>query len=630
MSRLFRNRNLFEICWLCSLILLMGGCLSGSDKKPRGPKVPTNDQAQAQHFKQTSLVSPAGKPVIYQVLVRLFGNQNLTNHQNGSLEQNGVGKFNDITGRALDSIKALGITHIWYTGVLEHATMTDYTKFGIALDDPDVVKGRAGSPYAVKDYYDVDPDLAVNVNKRIEEYQALIDRTHAHGLKVIMDFIPNHVARQYHSDKKPAGVTDFGALDVTTVRFSPQNDFYYLPGTSFKVPTGVHSGGNDFHSPLKDGKFKEVPAKVTGNNVLKPDPSIDDWYETVKLNYGIDLFHDNTPHFNKIPPVWTKMKDILLYWAAKGVNGFRCDVAEMVPLAFWRYVIGAVKAKYPDLIFIAEAYDPRKYSAFTAPGVFDYLYNKVGLYDVLKPLIKNDPATGTKEIRELLKQQDSISSHMLNFLENHDEERIASRAFAGNAFWGEAAMGVAATATTGPVLIYFGQELGVNAPEKEGFGEADGKTTIFDYWGIPIYQKWVNNGKFDGNGLNNNQKSLRQFYRQLLSLTASHRVISSGKSYVFSSQALGRYGFCYLRYDQKETLLFAANFDHWHTLNASLQWPDSISVLTSNSSGGSNAVAGARSPHQLLTNSKGNHLDFGDNKFHLMLNAGGFLVWKIR
>lgn len=558
------------------------------------------------------------KPVIYQVLVRLFGNRHLENKYYGSLQENGVGKFNDISAVALDSIRALGVTHIWYTGVLEHATMTDYTKYGIALDDPDVIKGRAGSPYAVKDYYDVDPDLAVDVRDRMQEYEALIKRTHDHGLKVIMDFIPNHVARGYHSDRKPEHVIDFGARDDINKKFSPQNDFYYLPGTVFKVPAGVNSGGAGFHSPLKDGGFKEIPAKVTGNNVLRPDPALDDWYETIKLNYGIDLFDGDKTHFDPMPPVWGKMRDILLYWASKGVDGFRCDVAEMVPLAFWHFVIAAVKEKYPGVIFIAEAYDPAKYSAFTAPGGFDYLYNKVGLYDELKPIIKGDSAADTKSIAACLTRQEPISGHLLNFLENHDEERIASSEFAGDAFWGEAGMGVAATATTGPVLIYFGQELGVAAESREGFGGADGKTTIFDYWGVPVFQKWVNQGKFDGGGLTDEQLNLRLFYQQLLLLTQNHSAISNGRLAILKGSDTGKLGFCYLRYDQNETLFFAANFDHKMPLHTAMNIPDSIHL------------GSPRALRPLLSNSEDASFSLDGNSIQIELPAGGFQVWRIR
>src|SRR5690242_10044047 len=170
------------------------------------------------------------KVVIYQVMTRLFGNSMTTNKPYGTREENGVGKFNDFTITALHAIKELGITHIWYTGVIEHATMTDFSSFGIPPDDPDVVKGRAGSPYSIKDYYDVNPDLAVNVPNRMKEFEALIDRTHANNLKVVIDFVPNHVARAYKSDAKPAGVKDLGEGDDNTVKFKPNNNFYYLPG----------------------------------------------------------------------------------------------------------------------------------------------------------------------------------------------------------------------------------------------------------------------------------------------------------------------------------------------------------------------------------------------------------------
>ncbi|UAY56800.1 alpha-amylase family protein [Arachidicoccus terrestris] len=598
MIRTFRDRHIRKVYLLC--IIVITGC-AGNIKPEGGPSRAVK-----------------GKPVIYQVLVRLFGNRNLTNHYYGSVDENGVGKFNDITGTALDSIKALGITHIWYTGVLEHATMADYSAYHIRPDDPDVVKGRAGSPYAVKDYYDVDPDLAIDVNKRLEEYEALIKRTHDHGLKVIMDFIPNHVARGYRSDKKPNNVVDFGAGDNKQMAFSAQNDFYYLPGTSFQVPAGVNAGGSDFHSLLKDNKFEEIPAKVTGNNVLKPNPSIDDWYETVKLNYGVDLFHGDTTHFDPVPPVWTKMRDILLYWAAKGVDGFRCDVAEMVPLAFWHFVIPAVKEKYPKLLFIAEAYDPAKYNAFVAPGGFDYLYNKVGLYDALKPVMKNDSGATVRQITALLRSQDDISGHMLNFLENHDEERIASKTFTGDPFRGEAAMGVAATATTGPVLVYFGQELGVAADEAEGFGGADGKTTIFDYWGLPVYQKWADRGKYDGAGLNKQQIKLRAFYKGLLNLVGSRRSVAKGKLAILNGRGLGRYGLCYLRYDTSETLFFGANFDHYAALQATAYLPDSI------------PPGSAKALRPLLSNCNSNRFSLDGNTIEFELPPGGFQVWQIR
>ena len=164
------------------------------------------------------------KFIIYQVLPRLFGNYNTTNKPNGSLEENGCGKFNSFTTKALKEIKSLGVTHVWYTGIIEHATQTDYTAFGIRKDHPAIVKGRAGSAYAIKDYYDVDPDLSENVQDRMGEFERLVERTHGAGLKVIIDFVPNHVARQYGSDAKPEGVIDLGETDLTDYAFHSKNN----------------------------------------------------------------------------------------------------------------------------------------------------------------------------------------------------------------------------------------------------------------------------------------------------------------------------------------------------------------------------------------------------------------------
>ncbi|MDH5610216.1 MAG: alpha-amylase family glycosyl hydrolase, partial [Cyclobacteriaceae bacterium] len=271
------------------------------------------------------------RPVVYQLMTRLFGNTKTANVPWGTIEENGVGKFADITPKALSALQAQGYTHIWYTGVLEHALLTDYTAFGIPLDDADVVKGRAGSPYAIKDYYDVDPDLATDVAHRMQEFEALVGRTHEAGLQLLIDFVPNHVARGYSSDARPEGVRDFGEDDNTQLAFAPNNNFYYLPGTTFQVPDDyVSLGEHDF--PTKDGRFDESPAKVSGNDVFTATPSSNDWFETVKLNYGVDYPSGRTTHFEPIPDTWVKMENILMYWAAKGVDGFRCDMAEMVPV----------------------------------------------------------------------------------------------------------------------------------------------------------------------------------------------------------------------------------------------------------------------------------------------------------
>jgi len=508
------------------------------------------------------------KLIIYQLLPRLYGNTKQVNKTYGSIEENGSGKFNDINDKALQEIKKMGFTHVWYTGVIEHATMTDYSQFGIQLDDPDVVKGRVGSPYAIKDYYDVDPDLAVDVKNRMGEYKALIQRTHQNGLKVLMDLVPNHVARTYHSDAKPEGIRDFGQDDDKSRAFDPKNDFYYTPGQPFVVPSGYNPGGDGFKSPLKDGKFDESPAKATGNDKFTATPSIDDWFETVKLNYGVDYQNGRQTHFDPIPPVWNKMFDILHFWSEKGVDGFRCDMVEMVPFEFWGWVIPKLKAEFPQLIFIGEAYDVNKYHDYIFNGKFDYLYDKVGLYDAIRRLTVNDPKATTWDINHVWNQDCKfMDEHMLRFMENHDEQRIASPEFAGNPWLAVPGMIVSATLNTGPVMVYFGQEIGEPGAGTEGFSSNDGRTSIFDYWGVPEHQKWLNNGKMDGGQLSESQKNLRNFYSKLLNIAGTNEAIKTGRFWelMLANQNNGS-GFneriyAYVRFTDKQRILVITNFN---------------------------------------------------------------------
>ncbi|MFT4202842.1 MAG: alpha-amylase family protein [Chitinophagaceae bacterium] len=511
------------------------------------------------------------RPVIYQMLVRLFGNKNTANTYYGSLEQNGVGKFNDITDIALDSLKTLGLTHIWYTGIIAHATMGDYSSFGIKPDDPDVVKGRAGSPYAIRDYYDVDPDLATAIPNRMQEFQNLVDRTHLHGLKVIIDFVPNHVARTYHSYRNTNGVTDFGAYDDTTKSFSNQNDFYYLPNTSFVVPKGVDAGGPHFHSPLKDGKYEEHPAKATGNNVFKSDPGIDDWYETTKLNYGLDIQNGEKENFTPIPSVWNKMLDILLYWADKGVDGFRCDMAEMVPVAFWGWAITKVKQQYPNILFIAEAYNPKVYKTYTTQAKFDYLYDKVGMYDAVKKLIRDEPSANVQSIDSI--EQSFNARRLIRFLENHDEERIASKAFADNPRLAIPGMVVMATLSRNPLMVYFGQEVGEKGEGKEGFGGDDGRTSLFDYWGVPAHQAWMDDGKFDGGALTEKQKELREFYSRLLNVVNDNDAIQTGYYLPLNNKYANTKQKIYARITYRHLVVVVVNFDRTDSIEQYIHFP---------------------------------------------------------
>ena len=426
---------------------------------------------------------------IYQVFTRLFGNDKADCVPSGTKQQNGCGTMQAFTAKALEQIRSLGCTHIWFTGVIEHASKTDYSAYGIAVDNPDVVKGEAGSPYAIRDYYDIDPDLAKDPAKRIREFELLVERTHKAGLKVIIDFVPNHVARQYHSDAKPEGVRDLGEDDDTSLSYSPDNNFYYLPGEPLHLD-----------NILPRSTYREVPAKATGNDRFTAWPDKNDWYETVKLNYGPNTYH--------------KMLHILLYWAAKGIDGFRCDMAEMVPVEFWEWAVPQVKAAYPDIIFIAEVYNPSLYRDYIHRGHFDYLYDKVGLYDTLLNVCRGQ---STQSITDCWQAVDDIRSHMLNFLENHDEPRLASRFLLRDA---ETAIPALLTSSLmpSPFMLYFGQELGERGMDAEGFSGLDGRTTIFDYWSVPTIRRWRNKGRFDGQLLTAEETALRSTYQCILKL----------------------------------------------------------------------------------------------------------------
>lgn len=523
---------------------------------------------------------PNNKLIIYQLLPRLFGNTNTTNKFYGSIEENGCGKFNDISTKALAGIKQLGVTHIFYTGVIEHATMTDHSTSGIKTDDPDVVKGRAGSPYAVKDYYDVDPDLAIDITNRMAEFEAMIKRTHDSGLKAIIDFVPNHVARTYASDVKPDGVHDIGQDDDNTKAFDPKNDFYYIPGQSFTVPPGYNPGGDGFSSPLKDGKFDENPAKATGNDVFSASPSIYDWFETVKLNYGIDFSDNKKTYFDPPPPLWGKLYDILDFWANKGIDGFRCDMIEYTPVEFWAWLIPKLKATHPDLIFIGEAYHFSLYNKYINDGHFDYLYDKTGLYDALKKLIRNQPDGTTWDINSVWNNETrGIDGHMLRFLENHDEQRIANEGFAGNPWLAIPAMIVIATLNTGPIMLYSGQEVGEPANGSQGFS-VNGNTSIFDYCGIPEHQKWFNNGQCDGEQLSDDQKNLRNFYSTLLNAVLKNEALNSGEFYELMLANEYQPGFdqrlyIYLRYTANQRILAITNFGRYER-HFQVKFPDDL------------------------------------------------------
>ncbi len=523
------------------------------------------------------------KIIVYQVLPRLFGNTVTTNKPWGTIEENGVGKFNDISDEALEAIRDLGATHIWYTGVLHHAVIRDYTAYGISNDDPDVVKGRAGSPYAVKDYYNVDPDLAVDPAQRLEEFEALIRRTHAHGLKVIIDIVPNHVARNYHSITNPEGVVDFGGDDNVDVEYDRNNNFYYIPGQPFQVPDfedGFRPLGGEPH-PLSDGKYDEYPARWTGNGSRQAKPSLHDWYETVKINFGIapdgrkdfpelPEGYDNKSyeeHYlfwsdKDVPDTWKKFEQIAVYWLNKGVDGFRYDMAQMVPVEFWSYMNSSIKMKKPDAFLLSEIYVPEIYRDYIRLGKMDYLYDKVDLYDTLKNIMQGRGSTD--HLDWIVDGQKDIEHHMLHFLENHDEHRLASPEFAGDALKGKPAMVVSAALGTSPTMVYFGQEVGEKGEGDAGYGKT-GRTTIFDYWGVPAHQRWMNNHKFDGGKLSKEEKDLREFYVTLLNFTKGSKALAGEfrSTHAYNREQSREYSdkvYSFVRYSAGERLIILSNF----------------------------------------------------------------------
>ena len=486
----------------------------------------------------------SSKIVIYQIFTRLYSNRNTTRKENGSIVENGCGKMNDFTPSTLKKIREMGVSHIWYTGIIRHATQTDYTAYGIPKNHPAIVKGKAGSPYAITDYYDVDPDLAQDVEKRMQEFEQLVERTHKAGMKVIIDFVPNHVARQYHSICKPEGVKDLGEEDNPQIGFDPQNNFYYCPGERFTPYFDLYHGEVE--------PYIEEPAKATGNDCFHNAPGMNDWYETAKLNYGVDYYAGHVGHFNPIPNTWSKMTDILLFWAKKGIDGFRCDMAEMVPAAFWQWATDKVKFIHPQTIFIGEVYNPAEYRNYLAAG-FDYLYDKVGMYDTLREVIRG--CQSTSAITGAWQATDDIRDHMLYFLENHDEQRIASSFFAGDAQKGVPGLVVSALLQKNPLMIYFGQEYGERGMDKEGFSGNDGRTTIFDYWSVSTMTRAVERK------LTAQEKRLKHIYDKVMHIAATEKAIDKGDCFdlmYVNGQYHQQYAF--IRKAGSEVLLIVANF----------------------------------------------------------------------
>ena len=498
------------------------------------------------------------------MLPRLWGNDKIRPKKNGTLTDNGTGKFSDIDDATLKYLKWLGCSHVWYTGVLRHSTQA--SEDGCIPSHPQFVKGKAGSPYAICDYYDVNAYLADNPDDRMTEFEKLIKRTHDNGLKLILDFVPNHVSRDYGKVNPVPGHPVLGSDDDKTVHWKSENDFFYYTGQALTLPTPCPKGMKPYH---------EMPAMATGNNCYTPEPGINDWYETVKINYG-----------DQHTATWDKMADIIDFWASKGVDGFRCDMVELVPPQFFTWLIRKTKEKYPSLIFIAEVYKKELYRKYIKEVGFDYLYDKSGLYDTLRTVVEknvNDngmpielwqSATGITRNWQFLSD---LQPYMLNFLENHDEQRYTSDFFGkdhSNAF---APLFVSLYLNTAPFMIYFGEEVGEKGMDEEGFSGKDGRTTIFDWWSIGSVRrlrKVIRNGEYESMspskltkaGMKPEEAAFFCRFAQAVRFAASDEAIRRGTTYDlcycnYSSDGFNKdKHFVFLRDFEEHTLLIAANF----------------------------------------------------------------------
>lgn len=496
------------------------------------------------------------KLIIYQAFPRIFTNTNDSCVPSGTYEQNGSGKLRDLTLKLLRSLKDMGVNTIWLTGIIEMATKTAFDDGRIPADNPNVVKGEAGSPYAIKDYYDVAPSLATETGRRMKEFEATVRRVHSAGLKLIIDFVPNHTARVYHSDSAPVGIEDFGAGDDISKFFARDNNYYYITNQRFAPSFDIAPPGTQ--------PYVEFPAKATGNDCFTAFCGETDWYETVKLNYGWDP-GDWSTHYDPVPDTWLKMLHILRFWAAKGVDGFRCDMVFMVPREFWHWAIPQVKKDYPGVIFIGEIYDVDAYRPFLEYCRFDYLYDKVNLYDTLKGIECNNMSAA--QLSSCWQRVDGIGDLMLNFLENHDEVRFASREFAGNPAKAVPFLVVSAMISRGPFMIYYGQELGEMALDNEGFAGDNNRSTIFDYWSYDTLRRWYDNGRCSTRRLTPHEKWLRSVYSRVLNLCNSLEAVREGNFFdlMYVNLRNPKFDphrqFAFIRYSDSEAYLFVVNFD---------------------------------------------------------------------
>ena len=503
------------------------------------------------------MTSPAltNRLILYQLLVRQFTNQTSPNIPGANWSVNGSGTLDDISHQILKSIQELGCNAIWLTGILRHASKSDKPETTADAAHPSLVKGMAGSPYAIQDFFALHPDILRRPDQALTELSECLQRIHTLGMTAFMDFVPNHCAREYHSPTaKTLGLRDLGEGDDASLEFHPHNHYYYLPGQELHLPPEID---NTIINP-----YREFPARATGNDCFRTDPGMHDWYETVKLNYGLDYRNGQT-HFHPAPPVWWYMREVLLFWAEKGMDGFRCDMAEMVPLPFWSWVIAEVKTRFPQVRFIAEVYNPDMYRAFIAAG-FDCLYDKAGMYDCLRAIMEGHG--DCRQLSSVWQQQEGIQPKMLRFLENHDEQRIASRFFAGNAQKGIPAFAASVFSGQAALMVYAGQEFGEKAEASEGFSGDDGRSSIFDFGCIPSIQDWLNPGVVVNQKEEIQPKDICSEYQKILLLLNEEPALKGGHFYDLqyansdSDHYDARRIWSFLRYDEQQKLLIICSF----------------------------------------------------------------------
>ena len=545
-----------------------------------------------------------GKTLIYQIVPRLWGNMNEHPVKNGSYAENGSGKFSDIDTGTLEYLKWCGYTHIWLTGIIRHSCCDPSAMGGLSegngghVSNAQFVKGLAGSPYAIQDYYDVNPYLADNPSGRIREFETLVARIHSAGLKVLIDFVPNHVARDYgvgvdsSINGRPTAKMSLGATDDKSVHWKAENDFFYYPKQRLILPDEAQwkASGRQL--------YEEYPARACGN-AYTPSPGVNDWYETVKINYCD--YHTET---------WDKMLHILRYWLSKGVDGFRCDMVELVPPDFFKWAIEEIRKERPETLFVAEVYQKQMYGKYVREVGFDLLYDKSGLYDALADIVRCDDSEqpyvdawqSTTRITTSWQNLGDLQLYMLNFLENHDEQRFASDFFGKRAERCYPALAVSLMMNLTPFMTYFGEEVGERGMDEEGFSGIDGRTSIFDWWSTgrlrglkkltengnwltavellsntadkdrrPLLRKRVKNAVkmkilMKDTGLTEDELKFFVKYTGMLRFAANDNAISKGMTYDlcycnFNSRGFDRdRHFAFLRDDADDTFLTVANF----------------------------------------------------------------------